>query len=249
MESIDSIAGGFLGKNVIFTAFDNGYFPMMKPELQAAGLYIKNLISQGENRHLDFKFEINDARKIARTFSAFANTEGGKLLIGVKDNGRISGVRSEEELYMAESAAGLHCKPEVRFSVKKWFVDGKSVLEIDIPASDQRPHFAKNDAGEWTAFVRVADENIQADRVLVSFWKRIGESGIMLNYGKEEKILMSYLAEHERVTLSHFMRIARTGRNEAEDILVNLLLMKVIIVEITPDKVYFRLAAKDGPVR
>lgn len=46
---------------------------------------------------LDFKFEISDSKKIARSLVAFANTDGGRLLIGVKDNGVISGIRSEEE--------------------------------------------------------------------------------------------------------------------------------------------------------
>ena len=64
--------------------------------------YINNLISQGENLNLDFKFEISDAKKIARTFSAFANTKGGKLLIGVKDNGAIAGIRTDEEIFMIE---------------------------------------------------------------------------------------------------------------------------------------------------
>ena len=67
--------------------------------------YIRALISEGEHVRQDFKFEISDSRKIARSLSAFANTEGGRLLIGVKDNGRIAGVRSEEEMYMVEAAA------------------------------------------------------------------------------------------------------------------------------------------------
>ena len=58
-------------------------------------LYLQQLIEEGEHQQQDFKFEISDARKIARSLSAFANTDGGRLLIGVKDNGRIDGVRSE----------------------------------------------------------------------------------------------------------------------------------------------------------
>jgi predicted HTH transcriptional regulator len=54
--------------------------------------YIKNLIKQGEHQQLDFKFEITDSKKIARSLVAFANTDGGKLLIGVKDNGAIAGM-------------------------------------------------------------------------------------------------------------------------------------------------------------
>ncbi|WP_292288915.1 RNA-binding domain-containing protein [Marivita sp.] len=51
--------------------------------------YIQQLIREGEHQKQDFKFAVNDARKIARSLVAFANTDGGKLLIGVKDNGVI----------------------------------------------------------------------------------------------------------------------------------------------------------------
>lgn len=55
--------------------------------------YIQQLIAKGEHVHQDFKFAISDARKIAKSLSAFANTEGGRLLVGVKDNGKIAGIR------------------------------------------------------------------------------------------------------------------------------------------------------------
>ena len=74
-------------------------------------VYLQQLIAEGEHQQQDFKFEISDARKIARSLSAFSNTDGGRLLIGVKDNGRIAGVRSEEEIYMIEAAAKLYCRP------------------------------------------------------------------------------------------------------------------------------------------
>jgi len=218
----------------------------MKTDSQNAGHYIKNLIQLGENQHLDFKYEISDAKKIARTFSAFANSGGGRMLIGVKDNGRISGIRTEEEIYMAEAAAHLYCKPAVSFRIKKWFVDGRVVLEIEIPGSTNRPHYAKNEAGELTAYVRIGDQNIQANQILVAFWKSEGNKrGVFLNYGKEEKIIMNYLAEHQRITLSRIIKIARIGRSQAEKILVNLMLLKVISMEITDKGVYYRL---DQPV-
>ena len=62
--------------------------------------YIHQLVAEGEHDHQDFKFEISDARKIARSISAFANTGGGRLLVGVKDNGKIAGIRSEEEIHV-----------------------------------------------------------------------------------------------------------------------------------------------------
>jgi len=215
----------------------------MRTGSRDAGQYIKSLVELGESQHLDFKFEINDAKKIARSFSAFANTGGGKLLIGVKDNGRIAGIRTEEEVYMAESAAHLFCKPAVQYEVRKWVVEGRVVLEIVIPGSTGRPHYARNESGEWTAFVRVGDQNLQANRILVDFWKREGERmGILLSYGREEKALIKYLSENERITLAGFTRIARTNRAMAEKLLVKLMLMKVILMEITEKAVYYRLA-------
>ncbi|MFP4472106.1 MAG: helix-turn-helix domain-containing protein, partial [Bacteroidales bacterium] len=73
--------------------------------------YIKKLIGQGEHQRQDFKFEISDSKKIARSLAAFSNTEGGKLLVGVKDNGAIAGVRSDEEFYMVQAAAEMYTRP------------------------------------------------------------------------------------------------------------------------------------------
>lgn len=71
--------------------------------------YILQLIDEGEHEHQDFKYQISDAKKIARSISAFANNSGGRLLVGVKDNGHIAGVKSDEEIYMIEQAATMYC--------------------------------------------------------------------------------------------------------------------------------------------
>ena len=58
--------------------------------------FIIEMIAEGEHQQQDFKMRIEDTRKIARTLVAFANTDGGRLLIGVKDNGTVCGVVPEE---------------------------------------------------------------------------------------------------------------------------------------------------------
>ncbi|MBQ4475203.1 MAG: ATP-binding protein, partial [Bacteroidales bacterium] len=68
---------------------------------------LQERIAEGEGLHLDFKHSITDSGKIARSLAAYANTDGGSLLIGVRDNGLIAGVKSEEECYMIETAALL----------------------------------------------------------------------------------------------------------------------------------------------
>jgi predicted HTH transcriptional regulator len=204
--------------------------------------YIRELIARGENQHLDFKFEISDARKIARTLSAFANSDGGKLLIGVKDNGVITGIRTDEEEYMIESAAHLYCKPAIDYKLKKWNVDGRWVLEATIRKSQNRPHYAKDDEGNWIAFVRVADQNLQANRVLLKVWNnKNSKRGTLLKYGNEEKSLITYLEKNPYITLSKFTKIAHTSRHIAETVLVKMISLNVLDVEVTEKAVMYKL--------
>ena len=136
--------------------------------------YIHALIAEGEHQQQDFKFEISDARKIAKTLSAFANTDGGKLLIGVKDNGKIAGVRSDEEQYMIEAAAGLYCSPEVNYTMQTYLVEGRSVLVVQIEESDRKPVYAKDETGKYLAYLRIKDENILATPVHLRVWQQSG---------------------------------------------------------------------------
>ena len=73
---------------------------------------VKKLIFEGEGATIDFKKTITNCGKIARTMVAFANNKGGRLLIGVADDGTITGVKSEdEERYMITKATLLYTKP------------------------------------------------------------------------------------------------------------------------------------------
>lgn len=113
--------------------------------------YLNRLILEGEHQKQDFKFCVNNSKKIAKFLVAFANTNGGKLLLGVKDNGIIAGVRSEGEYYIIESAAKIFSKPKISFETKQHFIDGKTVLEVTIRESKVKPHYAKNENGKMVS--------------------------------------------------------------------------------------------------
>ena len=59
---------------------------------------VLSLIAQGESKTLEFKRELPRFEQIAKTVIAFANTSGGKLLIGVDDNGSLVGVDADSVL-------------------------------------------------------------------------------------------------------------------------------------------------------
>ena len=139
--------------------------------------FIRALIAEGEHVRQDFKFEVSDSRKIARSLSAFANTEGGRLLIGVKDNGRIAGVRSEEEMYMVEAAAKVYCDPEVEVEMRVYRPEGRSVLIASVEPAPRKPVMVKEEGGRKLAYVRIADENILASPVHIGVWRCEADNG------------------------------------------------------------------------
>ena len=134
--------------------------------------YLKDLISVGENQKLDFKYCVSDSRKIARTLVAFSNSDGGKLLIGVKDNGRISGIKSDEEIYMVDTAVHLFCRPEISYKIKQHSVGTKSILEVEVFKGEKKPYQAKDEDGRWLTYFRHNDQNLIANKVLLLVWKK-----------------------------------------------------------------------------
>ncbi len=204
--------------------------------------HIKELILQGENQQLDFKFEISDSKKIARTLVAFANSDGGTLLVGVKDNGALAGVRSEEEFFMVEAAANMYCRPEINFVSKSWTIEGKTILEIIIQKSANRPHTALSEEGKWLAYIRVNDENILANAVLLKVWQiNTSKKNTILRFTEKEKIILDYLEHNDGISLSKVCKIANIKRNKTEAILVNMIVMRVIRIEFTRKGVLYKL--------
>lgn len=204
--------------------------------------YLHKLIEEGEHQQQDFKYCINDSKKIAKSLVAFANTDGGRLLIGVKDNGKIVGISTDEEFYMVEAAAKIYSNPPINFSTKQWHSEGKTVLEISIEPSIEKPHYAKDQSGKWLAYIRKNDENILAHKIQLVVWnKQNSPKGICFTYSDDEKFLIQYLQENERITFSKFMRLAQISRHKAQEILSNFIIMDIIRLNTTHEGTYFFL--------
>lgn len=192
--------------------------------------YILKLIAEGEHEHQDFKYQISDAKKIARSISAFANHSGGRLLVGVKDNGKIAGVKSDEEIYMIEQAAGMYCQPPQKMNFQIYKVDGKNVLLAEVKEAGVKPVKAPDENGAWKTYYRVADENVLASGVHVKALKHKNseEKGALLNYTDKERELLQYLTEHGGITISGYAKLVHVSRFAAEDSIVKLLEMNVV---------------------
>lgn len=191
---------------------------------------IARLVAEGEHAMQDFKYQISDALKIARSVSAFANREGDRLLIGVKDNGVIAGVRSEEDIYMIEQAATMYCRPsaEVSFEAYRATDEGHVVIVAEIAPAVSRPVKAREPDGRWRAYYRVADENIVASPLMVRAWQRSRRDGDLLNLDDCSRCLLQLIEEHGCADTVGLMRAARVSRATAEDCIVTLASMGAV---------------------
>lgn len=190
---------------------------------------LQRMIDGGEHEQQDFKYLISDARKIARSISAFANHSGGRLLIGVKDNGTIAGVRSEEDIYMIEQAADLYCEPRVDVDFEAVKASGGAVVFIaTVEAARRRPVTVKEQDGSRVAYFRVADENHVAPPLMVRAWRAAQKTdGMLLTLDDTESGLLRLLADHPGATHTELAREAHASLRTVEHAVVRLLAMNL----------------------
>lgn len=202
---------------------------------------IRKLILEGEGVSLDFKKKITSCEKIAKTMVSFANNKGGRLLIGVSDDGTISGVKSEEEeKYMINRAAHLFCKPALEPKFEEIYIDDKIVLIAEIGKSEIKPHYALGEDKKWWVYIRVNDKSVLASKIVIDVLKRENnDQGVLMEYSSKEKALLQYLNENERITSKEYSHMLNLSRRNTQRILVNLVLSGVIKLHTTEKEEYY----------
>ncbi len=202
--------------------------------------YLDNLLAQGEHLQQDFKFQINDAAKIAISIVAFANTKGGKLLIGVKDNAKVAGIRTEEEVYMIDAAAKMYCKPELTYKITEHQYLKKRVLEVDIVEGLNKPYSAKDNNGKYWVYFRVDDQNLLANIVQIKYWeKQKRKEQIVIKYGKEHRLLFDYIAENKQISFTKAKKITKLPHVKLLYLLVDLLLIQVLKMDYKDNSIAY----------
>jgi predicted HTH transcriptional regulator len=195
--------------------------------------YLLRLISEGEHQQQDFKYRVVDACKLAKSVSAFANTDGGRLLIGVRDDGHLSGVRSEEEIFMMHQAAYKFCKPEasIKFdtfhaapSDKASGVGGlRTIVIATVPPSVRRPVCALDETGRKRAYIRINDENIVASPVHLALWRESQKpQGTVITYDDDIRLLLDVMQE-DHLTLNRIVSLSKLPRHKVITLLARLI--------------------------
>ncbi len=205
------------------------------------------LVALGESATLEFKTRVPRPERIAKEVIALANSQGGRLLLGVDDDGSLRGVRdTEEEEYALQEALNAYCEPAIAYTVERISINKKRhVLLVTIPLSAARPHYLVDpaDPSLRVAYVRVEDMSVEASKERIRLMKtRDNGDNVMFEFGDKEKTLMRYLENYGRITVSQFANLVNIPKKRASQTLVLMARANVLRLHTAPDTDYFTIA-------
>lgn len=177
------------------------------------------LLPQSEGLRLERKLTLSHAYKIARTLVAFANTSGGYLLVGIADNGTVMGIKSElEEVSKLAKACDWLVVPslEIKYRAVTW--EDKIVLQIQVLESTSKPHYALDERGNRTIYVRSRDKSVPTNHLVFSD----NELDKTLLESPRVKGLIQFLKQHESITLKRYAALINVSEYRAAKLLQQL---------------------------
>ena len=117
--------------------------------------YLQELVKKGESENIEFKESLGELRQIIETVVAFANKNGGKILVGVRDDGSIVGVKiGKGRLENLANNIVNSIEPPIYPSILTIDIDDKTIILIDVPSGTNKPYFYRG-----KAFIRIGKTN------------------------------------------------------------------------------------------
>ena len=114
----------------------------------------------GENKHIEFKAELPKRHEtFLKDIVAFANTSGGKTIIGIDDgSGEVIGIGGQNPFRLSDTISNMisdACTPHISTEISVKTLEGKTVLEIEVFPGKQRPYYLKSKGREASSYIRV----------------------------------------------------------------------------------------------
>ncbi len=211
---------------------------------------LRELIQQGECGTIEFKRKFSSYERFAKEISAFANTRGGYLLVGIDDDGSVVGVDSEkEQIELVLSAAEFYLEPPVHCHIECVNIEWKEVVVVYVPESDNKPHMLKDDPDQaqsvdHRAYIRNNDQSVLASKEMMRLMsgRNIHSRPMTLHIGDRERRLFSYLEEKHRITVKEFADLVNISLRRSSQILVRLVRADVLNICTDNQVDYFTLA-------
>ena len=128
---------------------------------------VKDTMFSGESKNIEYKVTLPDkSEKYMKTIVAFANTQGGKLIVGIDDKThQIVGVENDILFQLMDGIANAvsdSCVPQIIPDIEPLTIDGKTVIVVSVEAGKNRPYYLKSKGKDNGTYIRVAGTSRQA---------------------------------------------------------------------------------------
>lgn len=187
-------------------------------------------IQRGESKTLELKQQLPKGEQIAKTLIAFANTSGGKLVIGVDDERHIVGIQGDEFELMDQIASIVHdhCQPTLLPAIYLETLQGKTLVIVQMYRGSQLPYYLKSKGRDGGVYVRIGSSNRLASLDMIHELERQ-----RLNQSFDEQIAWdANLADLDLTLLQHAFK--QQGKVLDEQRLHSLKLVKTEHGETRP---------------
>ncbi len=189
-----------------------------------------SLIENGENLTVEFKEKFSEHKKIAKEIIAFANTKGGILIFGVRDNRKIVGIPSEKEIVeLITETVNFYTNPKIDFEVEYFEIKKKLLAVFFIKESKNKPHRIEDynpkfDIRTAEVYIRIADKSVPAGKEMIKLMMIRNNEEKLKNYsiGKNERIVFEFLEKNEFITAKQLSKLANISSRRASRTLLNL---------------------------
>ena len=140
-----------------------------------------DLIAGNEGASLEFKRDDVRPESMAKEIVAFANMNGGTILLGVEDNGQVSGIQRENlQAWLMDTVIGQYVDPQIIPGYEEMILDQGTVAIIKIPTGMAKPYGVSRN-GRLDYYVRMGDTCQIAGRNQIA---RLFQSGGLVSVEK-----------------------------------------------------------------
>lgn len=185
-------------------------------------------IRSGESKNVEFKIMLpDDSKKYMKTIVAYANTSGGKIIIGVDDATRnIVGVEPSSVFQIMDKIANAvsdMCVPQIVPDVTFQTIEGKCIVQIEIYPGQNRPYYIRSMGKENGTYIRVAGTSRPVDEAILKDleYQGAGKSydeivNVEIDYDEKQALklcndIRKHIAESKELPISKAMKITVTN--------------------------------------
>ena len=184
-------------------------------------------IKSGESKNVEFKVKLpDDSKKYMKTIVAYANTSGGKIIIGVDDTRNIVGVEPSSVFQIMDKIANAisdMCVPQIIPDVTFRTIQGKCIVQIEMYPGQNRPYYIRSMGKENGTYIRVAGTSRPVDEAILKDleYQGAGKSydeivNVEIDYDEKQALklcndIQKYIAESRGLPINRVRKITVTN--------------------------------------